>query len=192
MNKQPDKRPPARVLQPHPPELKERGYRLYEKGKTNREIAKELGIPLNTLARWSSKGRWKLRKHLAGHADAELGALSPTVQDEISHLTFEQKQARYAQMMADHALRVAHTVSSLSPQGLIVNADKIKKLDETARKALHLEENQPAMVVNVALLAQISERKRTIAAQEVSVPKLPTNEPVAVASNARNRRMDAC
>jgi hypothetical protein len=81
--------------------------------------------------------------------------------------------------MAEQALRVAYTVKGLPSQALIVNADKIKKLDETARKALNLEKNKPAMVVNVALLAQISERKRTIAAQEVSAPKLPTNEAVA-------------
>jgi hypothetical protein len=55
--------------------------------------------------------------------------------------------------MAEHALRFAYTVKSLSPQGLIVNADKIKKLDETARKALNLEESKPRVVVNVGLLA---------------------------------------
>jgi hypothetical protein len=186
-----EKSPSGARLQPHPPGLKEHGYQLYQQGKSNVQIAKELGIPLNTLARWSSKGRWKMRKQLAGHAEPRLGALAPTVQDEISQLTFEQKQARYAAMMAEHALHVAYTVKSLPSQALIVNADKIKKLDETARKALNLEESKPAMVVNVALLAQISERKRNIVAQEVSASKLPTNEPVAVASNARNLPMDA-
>ena len=151
---------PRGPLQPHPPELKERGYKLYAEGKSNREIAKELGIPLNTLARWSSKGKWKLRKHLAGHAEAGLDALAPTVQDEISQLSFEQKRARYAEVMAEHALRVAYTVKSLPSQALIVNADKIKKLDETARKALNLEENKPVVVVNVALLHALSERRR--------------------------------
>jgi transposase-like protein len=155
-----EERPRGARLQPHPAGLKERGYQLYEQGKSNCEIAKELGVPINTLARWSSKGKWKLRKQLAGHAEAGLGALAPTVQDEISQLTFEQKRTRYAQMMADHALRVAYAVRSLSPQGLVVNADKIKKLDETARKALNLEENKPTVVVNVGLLHALSERRR--------------------------------
>ena len=62
--------------------------------------------------------------------------------------------------MAEHALRVAYTVKSLPSQALIVNADKIKKLDETARKALNLEENKPTVVVNVALLHALSERRR--------------------------------
>ena len=56
--------------------------------------------------------------------------------------------------MADHALRVAYTVKGLPSQSLIVNADKIAKLDSVARKALNLEENKPAVVVNVGLLAR--------------------------------------
>jgi hypothetical protein len=160
------------LLEPHPPELKERGYQLYEKGKTNREIAQELGIPLNTLARWSSKGKWKLRKQLAGHPELAPAALAPTVQDEISQLSFDQKQTRYAEVMAEHALRVAYTVKNLPSQALIVNADKIKKLDETARKALNLEENKPAMVINVALLSRIAERK--LAAPGASATELLT------------------
>ena len=80
-----------------------------------------------------------------------------------------------------------------TPTGdLVRQADKIAKLDATARKALALEEHRPKVVVNVALLAQLGERKRTIAVQEVSARELPTNEPVAVASNARSRPMDAC
>jgi hypothetical protein len=157
MNNQPDKRRPGGALQPHPPELRERGYRLYEKGKSNPEIAKELGIPVSTLARWSSKGKWKLRKQLASNAATEPGASAPAhsndTLDEISQLTFEEKQARYGDIMAEHALRFAYTVKSLPPQALIVNADKIKKLDETARKALNLEESKPRVVVNVGLLA---------------------------------------
>jgi CENP-B N-terminal DNA-binding domain len=148
------------TLQPHPPELKERGYHLYEQGKSNREIAKELGIPINTLARWSSKGKWKLRKQLAAQPQTVPGSLAPADLAEISQLSFEQKRARYAQMMAEQALRVAYTVKSLPSQALIANADKIKKLDETARKALNLEENKPTVVVNVALLHELSERRR--------------------------------
>jgi hypothetical protein len=160
MNNEPDKRPQAGVIQPHPPELRERGYRLYEKGKSNPEIAAELGIPVSTLARWSSKGKWKLRKQLANNPATAPGALAPAHsndtldEEEISQLTFEEKQARYGDIMAEHALRFAYTVKNLSPQSLIVNADKIKKLDETARKALNLEERKPRVVVNVELLAQ--------------------------------------
>ncbi|MFZ3376216.1 MAG: hypothetical protein WA183_11745 [Chthoniobacterales bacterium] len=156
MNNQPDKRPRGAPLRPHPPELKERGYQLYEQGKSNPEIANALDIPVSTLARWSSKGKWKLRRQLASRPGIELGALTPTDQDildEISQLTFEEKQALYDEMMSDHALRVAYIVKGLSPQGVVVNADKIKKLDETARKALKLESDKPRPLINIALLS---------------------------------------
>src|ERR1700730_18726388 len=133
MNNQTDKRPQAGVIRPHPPELRERGYQLYEQGKSNPEIAAELGIPLSTINRWSSKGKWKLRRQLANRPGTELGAPAPTDQDildEISQLTFEEKQARCAELMSDDALRFAYTVRGLPPQALLANADKIKKLDE--------------------------------------------------------------
>jgi hypothetical protein len=165
-------------IQPHPPELRERGYRLYEKGKSNPEIAADLGIPVSTLARWSSKGKWKLRKQLASGPKTELGALAPTFGDDtlakISELTFEEKQTRYAEIMSDHALRVAYTVRSLSPQGVIVNADKIAKLDSVARKALNLEESKPPVVVNIALLSQSEPPQLT---RKIPPSELPTNQP---------------
>jgi hypothetical protein len=137
---------------------------------------------VTTLARWSSKGKWKLRKQLASHPETELGALAPMRDnnslDEISRLTFEEKQARYAEMMSNHALRVAYTVKSLSPQSLLVNADKISKLDSVARKALNLEENKPPVVVNVALLAQGAPPRAVIELQKVPAPEPPTSEPI--------------
>jgi transposase len=156
------------TLRPHPPELKERGYRLYEQGKSNPAIAAELGIPLSTINRWSSKEKWKLRRQFASRPGSELGALAPTNQDildEISQLTFEEKQTRYDEMMSEEALRVAYAVRSLPPQALLANADKIKKLDETARKALKLEEDKPKTLINIALLSHGTvERVRNLSA----------------------------
>jgi hypothetical protein len=143
-----------------------------------------LGIPVSTLARWSSKGKWKIRRQLANNTATEPGALAPahsneTLDDEeISKLTFEEKQARYAEVMAEHALRFAYTVKSLSPQGVIVNADKIKKLDETARKALNLEERKPSVVVNVGLLAsRLPARPALVIEDEAIAGELPGPSP---------------
>jgi len=51
MNNKSNNRRSNGLLHPHPAELKEKGYRLYEQGKSHREIAEALGIPANTLAR---------------------------------------------------------------------------------------------------------------------------------------------
>jgi hypothetical protein len=171
---------PRGPLQPHPAGLKERGYRLYQQGMSNREIAKKLGVPLNTLARWSSKQKWKLRKELAGHVETGLSALAPTNQDtlnKLAQLPFEQKQEHYHTGASNEALRMLEAIKQTPTGDLVRQADKIAKLDATARKALALEEHKPKVVVNVALLTQIAERRRIIAAQEVSTPKLPTGEP---------------
>jgi transposase-like protein len=140
-------------LQPHPPELKERGYRLYEQGKSNSEIAKELGIPLSTLARWSSKNKWKLRKHL-GRIDARRSKHKPTdAQSNTDALTFTEKQTIYREGSATQALRILELIQTIEDEELLARADKIEKLDKIARKALNLEQPLPAVVVNVAMLA---------------------------------------
>jgi hypothetical protein len=103
---------------------------------------------------------------------------------DVSQLTFGEKQTRYGQMMADHALRVAYTVKALPSQSLIVNADKIAKLDSVARKALNLEENKPAVVVNVGLLA------RALPSRLVEAIAIPTLEPATPAETPNDKQSD--
>jgi hypothetical protein len=50
------------------------------------------------------------------------------------------------------ALRILEAIESTPTATLVPQADKIAKLDATARKALVLEEHEPAVVVNVGLL----------------------------------------
>jgi transposase-like protein len=162
MNNQPDKRLPAGVLLSHPPEFKERGYRLYEQGKSNPEIAKELRIPLSTINRWSSKEKWKLRKQLAGLHETELGpGLVPnsSLTDEAEQRaldrekTLPEAQRDYEETMQAQALRIMRAIEEIPDELLIANADRIAKLDLTARKALKLDSNKPRQLINIALLS---------------------------------------
>jgi len=144
-------------LRPHPAEVRERAYRLYEQGKCNREIAEALGFPLNTVNRWSSKGKWKLRRRLGTSEGTDKTTLPPVndnlEQAEIELLSFEEKQRRYADTMAASAVRFAYIVKNLPAQAVLLSADKIAKLDQSARKALKLENEKPRSIINIAMLA---------------------------------------
>jgi hypothetical protein len=157
-----EERPRGARLPPHPPERKERGYRLYEQGKSNPEIAAELGIPLSTIHRWSSKGKWKLRKQLAGRPGTELGAglvPSSSLTDEAEQRaldrekTLPEAQDDYEETMQAQALRIMRAIEEMPDELLIANADRIAKLDLTARKALKLDSNKPRQLINIAFLS---------------------------------------
>src|SRR3984893_463211 len=137
MNNQTDKRPQAGVIRPHPPELRERGYQLYEQGKSNPEIAAELGIPLSTINRWSSKEKWKIRKQLAGRPRTELGGglvPSSSLTDEAEQRaldrekTLPEAQDDYEETMQAQALRIMRAIEEMPDALLIANADRIAKL----------------------------------------------------------------
>src|SRR5436305_11732463 len=117
------------TLRPHPLELKERAYRLYEKGVSNQRIADELQIPLNTITRWSSKGKWKLRRRLGTSEKTDLLTLPQATdnlsQAEIELLSFHEKQTRYSETMAQSAVRFAYIVKNLPAQAVLTHADKI-------------------------------------------------------------------
>jgi hypothetical protein len=147
---------------PHPPELKEHGYRLYEQGKSNPAIAAELEIPLSTINRWSSKEKWKLRRQFASRPGTELGAgLAPnsSLTDEAEQRaldrekTLPEAQRDYEEAMQTQALRIMRTIEEMPDELLIANADRIAKLDLTARKALKLDSNKPRQLINIALLS---------------------------------------
>lgn len=140
-----------------PLELRERGYRLYVAKKPLAEIAKELGVPFNTLTRWSSESKWKLRRAqdlTAGVSNINaVATVEPTVRQlRAPNQSFETKQEMYRETMADEALRIAETISAMPAQTLLSHADKIAKLDQVARKALHLEDVKPSTVIQIGYL----------------------------------------
>jgi hypothetical protein len=50
------------------------------------------------------------------------------------------------------ALRILEAIESTPTAALVPRADKIAKLDATARKDLALEEHEPVVIVSVGLL----------------------------------------
>ena len=72
--------------------------------------------------------------------------------------TFEAQQTAYATGSAREAIRMLDAIRSTPTTDLVRQADKIHKLDATARKALALEEHKPAVIVNVGLLSAIADR----------------------------------
>lgn len=141
----------SRGLVAHPPELKERGFKLYLEGKSNPEIAADLGIPPMTLARWSSNGKWKTQKLLAQSGSVDAVASVDT--SEFENLSLGEKQVLYEDIMTNRAIRFARSLEAMPDQQFLSSADKIKKIDDVVRKALKLEVPKPLCIVQIGLLA---------------------------------------
>ena len=161
-------------IKPHAPELRERGYQMFARRMPLAKIGEALDVPADTVRKWSSKGKWKARLLASGGRangaviPAHGAAAVPTSEDidaqlaKLIALPFAEKQQAYLDLMANESLRAALAIQSVPHAALVQNSDKIKKLDEVARKALRLEENKPQVVVNVGLLAQASGVTRLI------------------------------
>lgn len=144
----------------YPLERREEGYRLYAAGRTTQEISDALDIPYHTIARWSSRCKWKLRRATT-HVQNSSGVDTPKEKTpeiplgpslRIEGQTFGEKQKAYKDTLADEALRIAETIRDMPGALLVVNADKIAKLDAIARKGLALEESKPTTVIQIGLL----------------------------------------
>jgi uncharacterized protein YjcR len=141
--------------------LKERGFKLYLEGKPNPEIAGDLGIPLMTLARWSSNGKWKTQKLLAQGGSVD--AIAAVDTSEFENLSLDEKQVLYEEIMSNRAIRFAKSLEAMPDAQFMSSADKIKKLDEVVRKALKLDGGpKPACIVQIALLSTPAEKRAVI------------------------------
>jgi hypothetical protein len=155
------------LIQAHPPELRERGYKLFSQRMALASIADALDVPVDTIRKWSSKGKWKARRDALGPRNSAAAALPTAAEIEgglakLMDLTFPEKQQAYKDIMAIQSLRMALSIQNIPSAALVQNADKVKKLDETARTALGLEKSMPAIVVNVGLLAQAAQPARRL------------------------------
>jgi hypothetical protein len=145
----------------HPPEVRENCFQLFKGGKKLTEITEITKVPLPTLRRWSSRDKWKHRVTASipapGKRTEQAGSILDNSSTEAEALALTmgmgEKQEHYKGRMQEQALRVPLIVARMTDKELIAHADKIGKLDVTARKALNLEEQKPSIVVNVGLLS---------------------------------------
>lgn len=143
-----------------------------------------LKVPYNTLATWSSKGKWKHRRLDVAAGAIDKGSLitMPTAKPlRMDGLTFEEMQTRYKDSRATESLRIAEVMASLTSDQLIAQADKVAKLDAVARKGLNLEEAKPSTVINIGFLQ---------ARPTESVPYLSTNQPLTIVESTGYKPVD--
>jgi hypothetical protein len=148
--------PTNRAVVPLPPGTKERAYQLYCEGNTLPQIAAAVGASQSTVAKWSSKNNWKARKALVC-----TGGDNGSQPTDFSDLSLPQKQDHYNQHLENVALNFAEHAASLGGSQLVPVADKVKKLDEMARKALKMEP-KPNCLIQIALLSAPAEKRARI------------------------------
>ena len=76
-----------------------------------------------------------------------------SVQKDYTNLTLSEAQGEYEDRAHVQALRIMDIIESTSDTALFLGADKLAKLDATARKALKLEDDKPKTLINIALLS---------------------------------------
>jgi transposase-like protein len=136
---------------PLPNDLREAALAAHKAGERAVEIADRLNLKAVTVRSWIRRQRKK-------DSPAQ-PVLTPVVeivqpQEEIEIPSeLPEKQSFYTSRMEDAACRLANHVSKLDGEGLVKAADRLKKADETARRALKLETDRPQCAIQIAVLA---------------------------------------
>lgn len=161
-------------LPPHPRELREKCFRMFADGKCYTDIAFETRIPTSTLRAWAARDAWKQRLTIDHDQPPETAITLARQAAEPADIPIDlhAQQERYQSNMAHAAVVFSEAVKDLPAHDLIQRADKIYKSDQTARKALRLENNPPACIVQIGLLSSKPAVKE-LPSYEVSVTKTP-------------------
>lgn len=148
--------PAKRAKATYTKEQREEAYRLFASGLSLPTVSEKLGITVYTVRNWSMRFHWRNRM-LTEAAKAGLvpidRASGVTSTKETESLSLAEAQGKYEETMQAQALRIAQIIKETPDAQLFAGADRIKKLDETARKALKLESDKPRTMVNIALLS---------------------------------------
>jgi len=148
----------GRAIQPHPKEIRQRGFELYKQGKPFVDIAHELKIAAPTLRSWASREKWREQVKLM-QVDPGLNretaltlAIKQAEEIEIPE-SLRDQAALYEGNLAKASVLLSHTIAGMEPDEMLQKSSKIKDLDAVARKALKIEQPRPATVIQIGLLS---------------------------------------
>jgi Putative ATPase subunit of terminase (gpP-like) len=148
----------SKAITPHPKEVRERAFEMFKAGAPFSDIAADLRIAAPTLRSWSRREKWTEQRKLAQvnpTLDREqLASLAQREDDLEIPEGLSAKQADYQEKMQAAAIRLANRVAKMDTDELIARSSKIKDLDQVARKALKLETERPAVLIDLKVLSQ--------------------------------------
>jgi hypothetical protein len=167
------------TIKPRDPREREAAYKLYLAGFDHASISAKTGIPQSTIESWASRKRWKDRKTTQELTDPKLFRKSKAIVSDATNLSLPEQQAAYRTRMAAQAMRFVSAVEQLPAHALITNSEKVAKGDQTARKALGLEQPQISVAINLGLLAAGSAQPAFAINAPAAVPALAKPQPAA-------------
>jgi hypothetical protein len=148
---------PLGGLTPHPKEIRQRAFALYQEGKPFVDIAHEIRVAAPTIRCWALREKWRQRVQIARENpkmdDEAIVALAKReeplleVPPELSG-----KQALYQTNMQTAAIAMSERVKEMGADEALSRAAKIKDLDAVARKALKLESDKPVALLQLNIL----------------------------------------
>jgi hypothetical protein len=137
---------------------------MFADGKCYADIAFETRIPASTLRAWSAREAWNQRLTIERdqpQLDAKTAitlARRAAEPADIPH-DLPSQQTQYQENMRHAAIVFSAAVKDMPAHEMIQRADKLHKGDQTARKALLIENSPPPCVIQIALLSAPVERR---------------------------------
>jgi Putative ATPase subunit of terminase (gpP-like) len=140
--------------------VRQKARDLFFSGESNCcEIARQLSLSENTVRGWCAREKWRAQLKIAENRPTlpvekrEELAKSEGPLFEPTNLDLAEKQEHYTQSTTDAACRLADHLATLNGAEIVKSADKILKADQIARKALRLETDRPAVLIDLKILS---------------------------------------
>src|SRR5437867_2297731 len=132
---------------------------MYLAGAPMSDIAYELRIAAPTIRAWKKREHWDRQKTIAAEnpqmdsekimALAKRDDLELEIPPELA-----ERQTEYTDKMGEVAVKLAHHIAGMGADEILARSQKVKDIDAVARKALRLEENKPAVLIDLKILSQ--------------------------------------
>jgi hypothetical protein len=133
-------------IAPRPKEQRERAKQLWQSGQNLEAVALAVNAPRETIKSWRHRGKWVRQP-------VEAAPIVPTeiVDVDVSDDLTEQQQ-EYEQNLRKAGVLFSRKIAAMEPEEVLQKADRVKQLDSTARKALRIESEKAASVIQLAVL----------------------------------------
>jgi len=138
---------------PLPVEVRARALALHANGVPSVEIADRVGVKATTIRSWIRRQRKKDHPPAQPIVPSVVEIAAPDEYAEIPEDLPEQARV-YEENMREAAVKFSHHVKNLPAEQIAAKADRIKSLDVVNRRALKIETEKPATVIQLGVLCQ--------------------------------------
>jgi hypothetical protein len=149
---------PLGGIEPHPKEIRRKAFALFQQGNQFVDIAYEIGVAAPTVRSWAMREHWRQQVKIAQEQPElkpeEIVAIARRGEPLDIPEELSEQQKLYQGNMAAAAIAMSERVKEMDADEALSKSSKIKDLDAVARKALKLETEKPAALIQLNILAR--------------------------------------